>query len=225
MNANRKNLLVVPALVTLGLFGMVSDARANHWHQIDLLALRVRASTELLHEEATAHFRHTPSYAAFDQNVCAMARVAGQLHQLAIGVQCPRQLEGHVRTLNVLHRQSELMLAQMGQWGQIHPIAYRNLAQGIQHVGCSLGQLNQALRALSFGHQHGRSGVGQPGFGHHHGQPALVRPGFQQPTPRGVQRFPQVGGQRFPQQGFQGSQRPVLQTAGRLFQIGVNLGR
>lgn len=170
MMTNFKTTLIVPALMTFGMFGLASEAKANPWEAIDSLSLRLRATSEILHEEARDHFQQTPVYQGFDRRVCEMGKRAAHIHTLATSTQCPRELSNDLRQLNLLHREARYLLEQMRQWNHLHPVAYQNLCESMEDVGVTLRTLRGLLLQLELGvpsqqappHNVGYPPVGQP---------------------------------------------------------------
>lgn len=169
MTVTIKTALFVPTLFALGLLGLASEAKADTWGHVDQLALRLRASTEVLHDEAHQHFQQTPVYAAFDQRVGGMEKLAAHIHDLAHGVKCPVQLSRDLRELDRIQREAEYLLRQMGRWGHLDPVAFRHLGESMEDVHLTLQHLRRDLYQLERAHVH-------TGYHSHYPQPQVYQP-------------------------------------------------
>ncbi|HEY8506408.1 MAG TPA: hypothetical protein VIL46_17630 [Gemmataceae bacterium] len=185
--------VVLPAAAAIGLFGTGAAAKADTWEHIDELALRLQHQAQELHDEAHAHFRHTPVYRAMDNNIDQMEKLAAHIHGLAhTGASIPH-LSQDVRTLDRLYHNTEHLLVTLGRWGQVDPVAYRHLRDGLAAMGQTLHHLRRDLRELEHGFYHTapyHGPVTQP----YPGPVISPQPGpvFTPPAGPVIQPFPQV---------------------------------
>ena len=176
-------MLLAPAALVVGLFGMTGSAKAATWDHVDLMALRLQHQTQELHEEASRHFQNTPVYKSFDETVCKMTELAAHIHNVARARQCVRTLSQDVGQLRQLQYQAERTFLTLGQWGQLNPVAYRHLGDSLRDSAATISLLRRDLRTL----EHNQF---QNGGGHGVGYPPVTQP-YPQPVP---QPIPPVGG-------------------------------
>jgi hypothetical protein len=112
MNAVGK--LAVFGLAIVCTAGAAADARAQSFHHIDELAMRLEGQTARLAADLRYHYRHTRQFRHLYHDVVEMNRLARHIHDMVHQADCLDHIRADVAELDELFHHVEDLVADMG---------------------------------------------------------------------------------------------------------------